>query len=68
MIQPLEEISAPTRELAAYIAQAGALPLPAAVAEKARHHVLDTVAAMVSGGRWALRARTSTSGARVVLA
>ncbi|HWZ09752.1 MAG TPA: MmgE/PrpD family protein [Xanthobacteraceae bacterium] len=53
MIQPLEEISAPTRALAAYIAQAPALPLPAAVAEKARHHVLDTLAAMLSGSRLA---------------
>src|ERR1700674_2490171 len=53
MIQPLEEISAPTRALAAYIAQARGLRLPAAVAEKARHHVLDTVAAMVSGSRLA---------------
>ena len=51
MIQPLEEISAPTRELSAYIAQARALRLPAAVAEKARHHILDTLAAMVSGAR-----------------
>jgi 2-methylcitrate dehydratase PrpD len=53
MIQPLEEISAPTRALAAYIAQAPALPLPAAVAEKTRHHVLDTLAAMLSGSRLA---------------
>ena len=51
MIQPLTEISAPTRALAAYIAQAPALRLPAEVAEKARHHILDTVAAMVSGSR-----------------
>ena len=51
MIQPLGEISAPTRALAAYIAQAPALRLPAEVAEKARHHILDTLAAMVSGSR-----------------
>jgi 2-methylcitrate dehydratase PrpD len=51
MIQPLTEISAPTRALSAYIAQAPALRLPAEVAEKARHHILDTVAAMVSGSR-----------------
>jgi 2-methylcitrate dehydratase PrpD len=51
MIQPLAEISAPTRALAAYIAQAPALRLPAEVAEKARHHILDTLAAMVSGSR-----------------
>ncbi len=53
MIQPLAEISAPTRELCAYIAEAPALPLPAAVEQKARHHILDTVAAMVSGSRLA---------------
>src|ERR1700686_4572098 len=51
MIQPLKEISAPMRKLSAYIGQAPGLPLPAAVAEKARHHVLDTLAAMVSGSR-----------------
>ena len=36
-----------------YIAQAPQRRLPAAVAEKARHHVLDTMAAMVSGARLA---------------
>src|SRR5258707_11808970 len=51
MIQPLLQISAPTRALSAYIAQAAARRLPAEVAEKARHHVLDTLAAMVSGSR-----------------
>src|ERR1700722_8822711 len=51
MIQPLKEISAPMQALAAYIARAPKLRLPAAVAEKARHHVLDTLAAMVSGSR-----------------
>jgi 2-methylcitrate dehydratase PrpD len=51
MIQPLQEISAPMRELAAYIARVPKARLPAAVAEKARHHILDTLAAMVSGSR-----------------
>jgi 2-methylcitrate dehydratase PrpD len=51
MIAPLSEISAPTRELSRYIAEAAKLRLPAAVAEKARHHVLDTLAAMISGSR-----------------
>ena len=51
MIQPLTEISAPTRELSSYIAQAPSLVLPGAVAEKARQHILDTIAAMVSGSR-----------------
>jgi 2-methylcitrate dehydratase PrpD len=37
--------------LSAYIAQALKKPLPAAVLEKTKHHLLDTVAAMVSGSR-----------------
>jgi 2-methylcitrate dehydratase PrpD len=51
MIQPLAEISAAMRELSAYIAEAARRPLPAAVEEKARHHILDTIASMVSGSR-----------------
>jgi 2-methylcitrate dehydratase PrpD len=51
MIQPLTQISAPMRALSRYIAQAPRRRLPAAVAEKAQHHVLDTMAAMVSGAR-----------------
>jgi len=39
------------RELSAYIAGALKKPLPEAVVEKTRHHLLDTVAAMVSGSR-----------------
>ena len=39
------------QRLAAYIAGALRKPLPAAVAEKTRHHLLDTLAAMVSGSR-----------------
>jgi 2-methylcitrate dehydratase PrpD len=49
MIQPLHDISPPTRRLSAYIAGALAHPLPEAVAEKARHHILDTLASMASG-------------------
>ena len=37
--------------LSAYIAAAGGRPLPEAVSEKAKHHILDTLAAMVSGSR-----------------
>ena len=37
--------------LSAYIAQAPGKPLAPAVLEKTKHHVLDTVAAMVSGSR-----------------
>ncbi len=36
-------------ELATYIAGANAHPLPDAVTEKTKHHLLDTLAAMVSG-------------------
>ena len=39
------------QQLSAYIASAERKPLPAAVAEKTKHHVLDTLAAMVSGSR-----------------
>ncbi len=39
------------RELAAYIAGAPKKPLPKEVIEKTKHHVLDTIAAMVSGSR-----------------
>ncbi len=39
----------PTRELAAYMAAAPREPLPAEVQEKTKHHLLDTLAAMVSG-------------------
>jgi 2-methylcitrate dehydratase PrpD len=38
-------------QLSAYIAQALRKPLPAPVAEKTKHHILDTFAAMVSGSR-----------------
>jgi len=39
------------RQLAGYVATATRKGLPPAVAEKTRHHVLDTIAAMVSGSR-----------------
>jgi 2-methylcitrate dehydratase PrpD len=38
-------------KLAAYIARASKKPLPKLVVEKTKHHVLDTLAAMVSGSR-----------------
>ena len=44
-------ISDDTRALATYIAGAGARAAPEEVLEKARHHLLDTMAAMVSGSR-----------------
>jgi 2-methylcitrate dehydratase PrpD len=39
------------QQLSAYISRARRKPLPPAVMEKAKHHLLDTVAAMVSGSR-----------------
>jgi len=45
------EISPLMQEIAAYVAGALKRPLPKEVAEKTRHHVLDTIAAMVSGSR-----------------
>ena len=42
-------ISALMQTLSAYIAQAVRRKLPAAVQERAKHHLLDTLAAMVSG-------------------
>ena len=44
-------ISDEMRALSAYIANALHAPLPEEVLEKGRHHLLDTVAAMVSGSR-----------------
>jgi 2-methylcitrate dehydratase PrpD len=38
-------------ELASYIGTALRDPLPAPVVEKTKHHLLDTIAAMVSGAR-----------------
>ncbi|MFT5540659.1 MAG: 2-methylcitrate dehydratase PrpD [Alphaproteobacteria bacterium] len=51
MIQALTKISKETRALSRYMARAMSRKLPAAVREKAKHHILDTVAAMVSGSR-----------------
>ncbi len=45
------EISPVMREVSEYIAGALQRPLPEAVVEKTKHHVLDTFAAMVSGSR-----------------
>ncbi|MBI4203726.1 MAG: MmgE/PrpD family protein [Betaproteobacteria bacterium] len=45
------EISPVMRELAMYMSRALRKPLPKPVVEKTKHHVLDTIAAMVSGSR-----------------
>jgi 2-methylcitrate dehydratase PrpD len=46
-----EEVSSVTRRLSAYIAGAIKKPLPKDVAETGKHHLLDTLAAIVSGSR-----------------
>jgi len=45
------EISRPMRDLCAYLADALSRPVPDEVAEKGKQHLLDTIAAMVSGSR-----------------
>ena len=45
------KISPLMQKLATYIANARRRPLPAAVTERAKHHLLDTIAAMLSGSR-----------------
>ncbi|HEX7052364.1 MAG TPA: MmgE/PrpD family protein [Burkholderiales bacterium] len=62
-------VSPVMERLSAYIAGALRRPLPRAVAEKTAHHLLDTVAAMVSGvrlrpGRKALAFARSRGGPR----
>src|SRR5947209_884819 len=47
------EVSPVMGRLSAYIASALRRPLPPAVVEKTKHHILDTIAAMVSGTRLA---------------
>jgi 2-methylcitrate dehydratase PrpD len=51
MTQPPSGISPVMRELSAYIAGALKKPLPAEAAEAGKHHLADTLAAMVSGSR-----------------
>jgi 2-methylcitrate dehydratase PrpD len=49
--RPIPDISPVMRDLSAYAATALRKPLPPAVAEKTKHHLLDTLAAMVSGSK-----------------
>jgi 2-methylcitrate dehydratase PrpD len=51
--QPGSKISPVMSQLSAYIASALRRPLPPAVIEKTKHHILDTIAAMISGSRLA---------------
>jgi len=46
-----QSVSPVMLRLSAYIADAARRPLPAPVVEKTKHHVLDTIAAMLSGSR-----------------
>jgi 2-methylcitrate dehydratase PrpD len=46
---PAPQVGPVMSALSAYMAAAKDRPLPADVAEKAKHHILDTIAAMVSG-------------------
>jgi 2-methylcitrate dehydratase PrpD len=51
--QSKSQISPVMRRLSAYIASALRRPLQPAVVEKTKHHILDTIAAIVSGSRLA---------------
>src|SRR6266498_5331699 len=51
--QPASQISPVMSRLSAYIAAALRRPLPPAVIEKTKYHILDTIAAMISGSRLA---------------
>ena len=49
--QPAAAISPLMRTVSSYIAQAAQTPLPNEVTEVMKHHLLDTLAAMISGSR-----------------
>ena len=51
MTEAQAQISPPMAALSAHMAAAPAAPLTAAVAAKTKHHILDSLAAMVSGTR-----------------
>lgn len=59
------EVSASTLELSKYIAGAIGKPLPRAVAERAKLHLVDTFAAMISGSRL-LPGKTATAYVRTL--
>ena len=50
-MRPVPQVSPLMQRLSAYVAGALSKPLPAAAAEKTKHHLLDTLAAMLSGSR-----------------
>ena len=51
MSKPRQEVSPVMSELSTYIARALKKPLPPAVVERGKIHLVDTVAAMISGSR-----------------
>ena len=58
--------------LSAYMSEAASRALPAEVIEKSKHHILDTLAAMVSGselppGQFAIRYARARPGDTVLL-
>jgi 2-methylcitrate dehydratase PrpD len=62
-----DDVSAVTAELAKYMSEAGSRALPAKVVEETKNHILDTLAAMISGsellpGREALRFARAAGG------
>jgi 2-methylcitrate dehydratase PrpD len=68
--QPSRQIGPVMERLSSYMADAAARPLPPEVAEQAKLHVLDTIAAMISGsqlppGRAAIAFAKSYGGAAV---
>src|SRR5262247_1080689 len=65
-VQSDTAISPLAKSLSEYIAGAADRPLPSAVAEKTRHHVLDTLAAIVSGSRLKAGKRAAGYVARFV--
>jgi 2-methylcitrate dehydratase PrpD len=64
-----EPVSPMMLKLSGYMARAASKPLPAAVVEKTKHHVADTVAAIISGakllpGKTAIRFVRSQGGVK----
>jgi 2-methylcitrate dehydratase PrpD len=62
-----QDVTPVIAELAAYMADARRKPLPSTVVEKTKHHILDTIAAMISGtkllpGRKAVQYARSRGG------
>ncbi|MEL0106502.1 MAG: MmgE/PrpD family protein [Rhodospirillales bacterium] len=51
MAKTTYRLSAPTKRLSEYMAGARRMKLPANVVEKTKHHILDTLAAIISGSR-----------------